>query len=298
MNMTIFRGSGVALVTPFQNGAVNYNSLRNLIDWHISEGTDALIVCGTTGESATLSRQEKQEVISTAVEYTSGRIPVIAGTGGNNTAESVELSRFAAEAGADALLLVTPYYNKATQNGLVTHFTTIADAAGIPSILYNVPGRTGLNMKPETVARLAKHPLICGIKEASGDISQIARIAQLCPADFAIYAGNDDQIVPTLALGGVGVISVVANVLPCETHEMVHLYLNGMNSEARELQLAMLPLIDALFCEVNPIPVKSALNFMGWEAGPLRAPLSEIEADAQVTLVRELQVWGLVSCEQ
>ncbi|HSL93309.1 MAG TPA: 4-hydroxy-tetrahydrodipicolinate synthase [Bacillota bacterium] len=295
--MTIFKGSGVALVTPFQNDGVNYHSLRNLIDWHIDQGTDALIVCGTTGESATLSRQEKQSVISSAVEHAAGRIPVVAGTGGNNTAESAELSRFAADAGADALLLVTPYYNKATQNGLVTHFASIADSAGIPCILYNVPGRTGLNMKPETVARLAQHPLICGIKEASGDISQIARVARLCPGDFALYAGNDDQIVPTLSLGGVGVISVVANVLPRQTHELVHLYLDGMTREARELQLAMLPLIDALFCEVNPIPVKAALNLMGHQAGALRAPLSEIEADSQASLIRELHVWGLVNAE-
>ncbi len=293
--MILFRGSGVALVTPFINGAVNYDSLRQLIDWHVSSGTDAIIVCGTTGESATMSREEKQSVISTATEYAHGRIPVIAGTGGNNTVEAVELSQFAAKAGADGLLLVTPYYNKATQNGLVTHFSAIADAAGIPCVLYNVPGRTGLNMNPETVARLAGHPLVCGIKEASGDISQIARIAQLCGDDFALYAGNDDQIVPTLALGGIGVISVVANVLPKETHEIVQMFLDGMFAEARELQLAMLPLIDALFSEVNPIPVKTALNLMGHNVGLLRPPLSEMEAGSQVSLVRELQAWGLVS---
>ena len=292
--MTIFEGSGVALVTPFSQEGVNYEALADLIEWHIERGTDALVVCGTTGESATMSLQEKQGVISAAVTQAAGRIPVVAGTGGNNTAESVQLSRFAAEAGADALMLVTPYYNKATQSGLVAHFVEIAEAAGIPCILYNVPSRTGLNMKPATVARLAAHPLICGIKEASGDISQIARIAQLCTDGFALYAGNDDQVVPTLALGGSGVISVVANVLPRETHDMVRMYLDGMTRQAKDLQLAMLPVIEAMFCEVNPIPVKAALNLMGWQAGPVRAPLSELESDSRAILFRELQAWGLI----
>lgn len=292
--MTIFEGSGVALVTPFSQEGVNYEALADLIEWHIERGTDALVVCGTTGESATMSLQEKQGVISAAVTQAAGRIPVVAGTGGNNTAESVQLSRFAAEAGADALMLVTPYYNKATQTGLVAHFVEIAEAAGIPCILYNVPSRTGLNMKPATVARLAAHPLICGIKEASGDISQIARIAQLCTDGFALYAGNDDQVVPTLALGGSGVISVVANVLPRETHDMVRMYLDGMTRQAKDLQLAMLPVIEAMFCEVNPIPVKAALNLMGWQAGPVRAPLSELESDSRAILFRELQAWGLI----
>lgn len=292
--MTIFEGSGVALVTPFGQEGVNYEALADLIEWHIERGTDALVVCGTTGESATMSLQEKQGVISAAVTQAAGRIPVVAGTGGNNTAESVQLSRFAAEAGADALMLVTPYYNKATQTGLVAHFVEIAEAAGIPCILYNVPSRTGLNMKPATVARLAAHPLICGIKEASGDISQIARIAQLCTDGFALYAGNDDQVVPTLALGGSGVISVVANVLPKETHDMVRMYLDGMTRQAKDLQLAMLPVIEAMFCEVNPIPVKAALNIMGWQAGPVRAPLSELESDSRAILFRELQAWGLI----
>lgn len=292
--MTIFEGSGVALVTPFTQEGVNYEALADLIEWHIERGTDALVVCGTTGESATMSLQEKQGVISAVVTQAAGRIPVVAGTGGNNTAESVQLSRFAAEAGADALMLVTPYYNKATQSGLVAHFVEIAEAAGIPCILYNVPSRTGLNMEPATVARLAAHPLICGIKEASGDISQIARIAQLCTDGFALYAGNDDQVVPTLALGGSGVISVVANVLPRETHDMVRMYLDGMTRQAKDLQLAMLPVIEAMFCEVNPIPVKAALNLMGWQAGPVRAPLSELESDSRAILFRELQAWGLI----
>ena len=292
--MSIFTGSGVALVTPFIHDEIDYDKVAELVEWHIAEKTDAIIVCGTTGESSTLSKDEKKTLISFAVRKASGRIPIIAGTGGNNTAESITLSMYAEEAGADGLLLLTPYYNKATQNGLVAHFTAIADAVNLPTILYNVPSRTGLNMKPETVARLAEHSNVVGIKEASGDISQIARVAHLCPKNFAIYSGNDDQIVPTLSLGGTGVISVVANILPRKTHDIVRLYLDGKLSESLELQLAMLPLIDALFTEVNPIPVKAALNMMGMDVGRLRLPLTEMEVQNTAVLRREMEVWDLL----
>lgn len=293
--MSIFTGSGVALVTPFLHDKIDYDKVAELIEWHIAEKTDAIIVCGTTGESSTLSKDEKKTLISFTVRQAAGRIPIIAGTGGNNTAEAIILSMYAEEAGADGLLLLTPYYNKATQNGLVAHFTAIVGAVNLPTILYNVPSRTGINMRPETVARLARYSNIVGIKEASGDISQIARVAHLCPKNFAIYAGNDDQIVPTLSLGGAGVISVVANILPRQTHEVVRLYLDGKISESLELQLAMLPLIDALFIEVNPIPVKAALNMMGMDVGHLRLPLTEMEVQNTAVLRREMEVWDLVT---
>lgn len=272
----LFEGSGVALVTPFKDGKVNYEKMGDLIEWHIENKTDAIIVCGTTGESATMTDKERKSTIKFVVDKVNKRIPVIAGSGSNNTAYSIELSKYCQEVGADGLLIVTPYYNKATQNGLIKHYTAIADSVDLPIILYNVPGRTGVNITPATVEKLSKIENIVAIKEASGNISQVAEIARLCGEDFAIYSGNDDQIVPILSLGGIGVISVLANVLPKETHDIVEKYLSGDVEESRKLQLSLNELVNSLFIEVNPIPVKAAMNLMGMEAGELRLPLTDI----------------------
>ena len=272
----LFVGSGVALVTPFKDGKIDYDSMGNLIEWHIENNTDAIIVCGTTGESATMTDKERKTTIKFVVDKVNKRIPVIAGSGSNNTAYSVELSKYCQDVGVDGLLVVTPYYNKSTQDGLIKHFTTIAESVDIPIILYNVPGRTGVNIKPTTVEKLSKVKNIVAIKEASGDISQVAEISRLCGDDFAIYSGNDDQIVPILSLGGSGVISVLANVLPKETHDIVEKYLSGDVEESRKLQLRLNELVNSLFIEVNPIPVKAAMNLMGMEAGELRLPLTDI----------------------
>ena len=272
----LFEGSGVALVTPFKDGEVNYEKMGDLIEWHIENKTDAIIVCGTTGESATMTDKERKSTIKFVVDKVNKRIPVIAGSGSNNTAYSIELSKYCQEVGADGLLIVTPYYNKATQNGLIKHYTAIADSVDLPIILYNVPGRTGVNITPTTVEKLSKIENIVAIKEASGNISQVAEIARLCGEDFAIYSGNDDQIVPILSLGGIGVISVLANVLPKETHDIVEKYLSGDVEESRKLQLRLNELVNSLFIEVNPIPVKAAMNLMGMEAGELRLPLTDI----------------------
>ena len=292
--MHLFTGSGVALVTPFENNQINYEALERLINWHVANQTDALIICGTTGESATLSTEEKKALIAFAVAKTDGRMPVIAGTGCNNTADTIEMSIYAEQAGADGLVIVTPYYNKCTQKGLIAHYTAIADAVNIPIILYNVPGRTAVNIAPETVAILSGHKNIIAIKEASGDISQVAKIARLCPKSFGIYSGNDDQIVPLLSLGGIGVISVVANILPKETHEMVALFMNGQVQEALNLQLKLLNVINALFIEVNPIPVKTAMNLMGINVGDLRLPLTAMEAHTKQILIDEMKAGGLL----
>ena len=272
----LFEGSGVALVTPFKDGEVNYEKMGDLIEWHIENKTDAIIVCGTTGESATMTDKERKSTIKFVVDKVNKRIPVIAGSGSNNTAYSIELSKYCQEVGADGLLIVTPYYNKATQNGLIKHYTAIADSVDLPIILYNVPGRTGVNITPATVEKLSKIENIVAIKEASGNISQVAEIARLCGEDFAIYSGNDDQIVPILSLGGIGVISVLANVLPKETHDIVEKYLSGDVEESRKLQLRLNELVNSLFIEVNPIPVKAAMNLMGMEVGELRLPLTDI----------------------
>ncbi len=272
----LFEGSGVALVTPFKDGKVNYEKMGELIEWHIANKTDAIIVCGTTGESATMTDEERKTTIKFVVDKVNKRIPVIAGSGSNNTAYSIELSKYCQSVGVDGLLIVTPYYNKSTQDGLIKHYTTIANSVDLPIILYNVPGRTGVNIKPSTVERLSKVENIVAIKEASGDISQVAEIARLCGEDFTIYSGNDDQIVPILSLGGSGVISVLANVLPKETHDIVEKYLSGDVQESRKLQLSVNELVSSLFIEVNPIPVKAAMNLMGMEAGELRLPLTDI----------------------
>ena len=289
----LFEGSGVAIVTPFKDGKINYDAMGNLIEWHIENKTDAIIVCGTTGESATMSDEERKTTIKFVVDKVNKRIPVIAGSGSNNTAYSVELSKYCQEVGADGLLVVTPYYNKSTQDGLIKHFTTIAESVDLPIILYNVPGRTGVNIKPTTVEKLSKVKNIVAIKEASGDISQVAEISRLCGDDFAIYSGNDDQIVPILSLGGSGVISVLANILPKETHDIVEKYLSGDVEEARKLQLSLNELVSSLFIEVNPIPVKAAMNLMGLEAGELRLPLVEISEASLKVLADNMKKCGI-----
>lgn len=278
MKKIIFTGAGVAIVTPFTDaGEINFNELGKILDNQISEGTDAIIITGTTGESATLSDAEHKAAIKFAVEYVNKRIPVIAGTGSNDTDYAVQLSQYAEKIGADALLSVTPYYNKCTQKGLIAHYTKIADAVDLPIILYNVPSRTGVNIKPETYAELSKHKNIVAAKEANGDLSAILRTRRLCGDDLAIYSGNDDQIIPILSLGGKGVISVLSNVAPKDTHLICQLYFEGKVEAAAKLQIDYGDLIDALFCEVNPIPVKAAMKLLGWNVGKVRMPLTEIE---------------------
>ncbi|NLJ78821.1 MAG: 4-hydroxy-tetrahydrodipicolinate synthase [Tissierellia bacterium] len=289
----MFKGSGVAIVTPFKNDQIDFEKLEELLEWHIEENTDAIIICGTTGEASTMSLEEQKQAIKFTVEKVNGRIPVVAGTGSNNTRTSVELSRYSEDVGADSLLIVTPFYNKTTQQGLIEHYTTIADAVNIPIIIYNVPGRTGLNILPGTLAELSKHPNIRGVKEASGDIAQVAEIARLCPEDFYMYSGNDDMIVPLLSLGGVGVISVVANILPRDTHDMVSYFLDGNIENSRELQLKMKPLIDALFIEVNPIPVREAMNILGMDVGVCRLPLIPMGKANREKLIEEMVAYGM-----
>lgn len=290
--MAIFKGSGVAIVTPmYENKEVNYDKLGEILEEQIAGGTDAIIICGTTGEASTLTHEEHLDVIRYAVEKVNKRLPVIAGTGSNCTETAVYLSQEAEKYGADAVLLVTPYYNKATQKGLIAHFTRIAESISIPVILYNVPGRTGCNILPETAAYLGKHVKnIVGIKEASGNISQVAELMRLAEGSLELYSGNDDQIVPILSLGGCGVISVLANVCPAATHELVASFAAGDIAHARALQLRYMELIDALFCEVNPIPVKEAMNQLGMEVGGYRLPLCEISAAGRERVRRALEV--------
>jgi 4-hydroxy-tetrahydrodipicolinate synthase len=273
----VFQGVATALITPMKDYGVDYESFGKLIDWQIEEGIDALVICGTTGEGSTLSDKEHREVLQYAVDRIAGRVPVIAGTGSNDTAYAIELTKFACEIGCDAMLVVTPYYNKATQNGLIQTFTAIADASTKPVILYNVPSRTGCNLLPATCAKLADHPMIAAIKEASGNISQIAELIALCGDKIDVYSGNDDQIVPLLSLGGQGVISVLSNVMPKETVQICRSFFEGNIKESAKLQLELLPLINALFCEVNPIPVKAAMEAMGFCTNEIRLPLTPME---------------------
>lgn len=293
--MAIFKGAGVALITPMkENGDVNFDKLGEIIDFQVDNNTDSIIICGTTGEASTLSHEEHIECIRYAVEKTAKRIPVIAGTGSNSTDTAIYLSKEAQKCGADGLLLVSPYYNKATQKGLIIHFTDIAQSVDLPIILYNVPGRTGCNILPETVVKLAKSvDNIIGIKEASGDISQIARLARLAEGELDIYSGNDDQIAPIMALGGLGVISVLSNIAPRQAHDIVAAYLDGNPGECTKLQLEALDLINSLFCEVNPIPVKTAMNLMGMNVGPLRKPLSPMDEENIERLKRDMLAFGL-----
>lgn len=290
----LFKGSAVALVTPFtKDNKVNFDKLAELIEYHIENKTDAIVSCGTTGEATTMSDEEILSVLEFTVKKVNGRIPVIAGTGSNNTMHSVELSQKAEALGVDGLLIITPYYNKANKSGLKKHFITIAESVNIPIILYNVPGRTCMNISPSLIAELAQVPNIVAVKEASGDLGQVAEIASLVPEDFAIYSGNDDSIVPLLSLGGHGVISVLANVCPRETHDLVEKYLNGDVEGSRKIQLDLDALIAALFIEVNPIPVKTAMNLLGFEVGDLRLPLDNMDPANLEVLKKELVNAGL-----
>lgn len=293
--MAIFTGAGVAIVTPFrEDGSVAYDSLDRLIDFHCENGTDSIVICGTSGEAATLTEEEHMKCVKFTVERTKGRIPVIAGTGSNCTATAMALSEEAAGYGADGVLVVTPYYNKATQKGMITHFTKVAQAAKVPVVLYNIPGRTGCKMEAETVAQLVNHvDNIVAIKEASGDFSNIARMMELTDGKLDLYSGNDDQIVPLMSLGGKGVISVLSNVAPKAAHDICRLYLDGKVKESCALQLKALPLIRALFSEVNPIPVKKAVELMGLCGGTVREPLTELEPEHIEILRQEMRNFGL-----
>ena len=293
--MAIFKGAGVAIVTPMkENQEINYDKLEELIDFQVKEGTDCIIIAGTTGESSTLSMEEHKEVIEAAVRFTNHRIPVVAGTGSNCTATAVQLSREAEEAGADGLLIVTPYYNKATQAGLIGHYTKIADEVKLPIIMYNVPSRTGCNILPETAAYLYTNvENITGLKEATGNVSQAAKTMYLTDGRLDVYSGEDGIVVPLMSLGAVGVISVWSNVAPRQVHEMCEKFFAGDIAGAAKMQLEAETLIDALFSEVNPIPVKKALNLMGMEAGPLRAPLSEMEAKNAAKLAEAMRAYGI-----
>ena len=280
---------GTAISTPFDESGINFEEFKKLVEFQIIQGTDAIIVCGTTGESATMSTNEKEDLIKFTLDIVDKRVPVIAGTGSNNTANSIELSKYAESVGADGLLLVTPYYNKTTQQGLIAHYSAIADAVNLPIILYNVPSRTGINILPETYAKLSKINNIVAVKEASGDISQVAKIAQLCGDNLNIYSGNDDQVIPILSLGGLGVISVLSNIYPKFVHNMVINYLNGKHNAALAAQLNSLELINTLFSEVNPIPVKEALNILGFNFGNPRLPLVEMSETAKVKLKQAIE---------
>ena len=292
--MKLFKGSGVALVTPFNNNGVDFEKLEELIEYHIKNDTDAIIICGTTGEATTMAEEEKKSTIKFTVEKVNGRIPVIAGSGSNNTAAAISMSIWCEKAGVDGVLVITPYYNKSSDKGIIEHFKAISSNINIPIILYNVPSRTGLNLKPSIVKELSKLPNIVGVKEASGDLSQVLEIRALCGEDFLIYSGNDDQIIPILSLGGAGVISVLANIVPKEVHNMCALYMEGKTKEALKIQIDTLDLCKNLFIETNPIPVKTALNLMNFNVGPLRLPLVDMEDSNLKSLETSLKSYGLI----
>lgn len=294
--MSIFKGAGVAITTPFlANGEVDYDTFRDQIEYQIQNGTDAIIVCGTTGEASCLSHEEHLDCIKFCVEVVNKRIPVIAGTGSNCTETAIYLSTEAEKYGVDGLLVVTPYYNKATQKGLIEHYTMVANSVKLPIIMYNVPSRTGCNILPETAAKLCKNvPNIVGIKEASGDISQVAKVALLCGDDIDIYSGNDDQIIPILALGGKGVISVLSNIAPKQTHDICQAFFDGDTAKAAKLQIEAIPLVGALFCEVNPIPVKKAIELQGRDTGVVRRPLTAMEPQNAARLKKEMQAYNVL----
>lgn len=293
MKRPIFTGSAVAIVTPFKDRGVDLETLEGLLGFQLENGTDAVVVCGTTGEASTMTYEERAETIGACVRHVGGRVPVIAGSGSNSTEIAVALSQEAERQGADALLVVTPYYNKATQAGLIRHYRTIADAVSIPIILYDVPSRTGVSIAPETYAALAEHPNIAGVKEASGDLGSIQRTRALCPEDFCIWSGNDDETVPICALGGKGVISVAANVLPAEMHRLTQLCLQDRFTAAGELQVSLKDFCDAMFCEVNPIPVKTALSLLGWRVGELRSPMCPPSPEHLARIKAVLAKYGL-----
>ncbi len=294
MKNTVFTGAATAIITPFKNGQVDYEAFGRMIEFQIAGGIDAIVAVGTTGEGPTLKDEEHKAVVKYCVDKVAGRVPVIAGTGSNDISYAIELTKYCCDVGADAMLLVTPYYNKATQKGLIKSFTAIADASTKPCILYNVPSRTGCNILPETDAVLADHERIVAVKEASGNISQIAKVAELCGDKMDIYSGNDDQIVPVLSLGGKGVISVLSNLVPKETSDMCHLFWEGKTKEALELQLKYLSLVDALFCEVNPIPAKAAMAAMGFCENSLRLPLTTMERKNEENLFACMRKVGLL----
>ncbi len=293
--MAIFTGAGVAIVTPFnEDESINYDKLDQLIDYHCNHATDCIIICGTTGESATMTEEEHLECVKFTIDRAKGRIPVIAGTGSNCTRTAIDMSKEAAEYGADGLLLVTPYYNKATQAGLIAHYTAVAREAKAPIIMYNIASRTGCNIEPATIAHLVKNvENIVGVKEASGSISQVAKIMAMTDGNIDLYSGNDDQIVPLLALGGKGVISVLSNVAPKETHDICEKFFHGDVAGSRDLQLRALPLVEQLFCEVNPIPVKRAMALMGMDCGPLRMPLTQITEEHEKALAKAMKDFGI-----
>lgn len=295
MKKIIFKGSGVAIITPMKkDGSINYEVLEKLIEFQIKNHTDAIITCGTTGESATMTEQEHHDVIKFTVEKVAGRVPVIAGTGSNNTEHALKLSLDAQKLGADALLIVTPYYNKTSQKGLIEHYTHIADHVSIPIITYNVPSRTGVNIKPETYLELSKHPNIVATKEASGNISELAKTISLCKDNLNVYSGNDDQIVPIMSLGGLGVISVFSNICPNDCHDITKLFFDGKVKESNEKFLKSIDLMDNLFSDVNPIPVKEALNILGFDCGKCRLPLSTLSEENKTKLKNSMKKYGLI----
>lgn len=295
MKNVIFKGLGTAIVTPFDDNGINFKELEKFIEFQISEGVDAIIVCGTTGESSTMTLEEKKNTIKFTIDVVHKRIPVIAGTGGNNTKSVIELSKYAEQSGADGLLIVTPYYNKTTQSGIIAHYKAIASSVSIPIIIYNVPGRTGLNIKPETCLELSKIENIVGIKEASGDISQVANIISLCKDNLNVYSGNDDQVIPILSLGGIGVISVLSNISPKKFNSMIKAFFNRNIYEASKLQIESIPLINSLFSETNPIPVKKALNLMGFNFGIPRLPLIPLSNENLKVLEKNMKNYGIIN---
>ena len=294
MKKEVFKGCGTAIITPFTTDGVNFEEFRKMLEFQIREGTDAIIVCGTTGESSTMTEKETKETIKFAVDVVNKRIPVIAGTGSNCTKNAIEMSKYAESMGVDALLIVTPYYNKTTQQGLIEHYKTIAHEVKIPIIMYNVPSRTGVNILPKTCFELSKIENIVAVKEASGNISQVAEIANLCRENLAIYSGNDDQILPVLSVGGSGVISVLSNIIPKDVHDMVYSFLDGNIKNAIKLQLDTLNLTASLFSEVNPIPIKAACNMLGYDVGIPRLPLIEMSVEAKEKLKQEIKNYGLL----
>lgn len=292
--MSIFKGSGVAIVTPFTETGVDFDKLKELLEWHIKEGTDAIIICGTTGEASTMTEAERKETIKFTVDTINKRIPVIAGTGSNNTAQAIAMSKWAESIGVDGLLVITPYYNKTTQKGLYEHFKAISDSVNTPIIIYNVPSRTGMNILPKTLKQLCELKNIQAIKEASSNIAQIAQIKALCRDKLDIYSGNDNEIIPIMSLGGIGVISVLANIIPNDVHKLCSLYLDGKYEEALNIQLDTLALTNALFIETNPIPVKTAMNILGMKVGGLRLPLCDMGTDNLNILKEEMKAYGLI----
>ncbi len=292
--MSIFKGSGVAIVTPFNETGVDFDKLKELLEWHIASKTDAIIICGTTGEASTMTEKEKKDTIKFTVDVVNKRIPVIAGTGSNNTMASVEMSKFAESVGVDGLLIINPYYNKTSAKGLIAHFKTIAEAVKTPIVVYNVPSRTGMNITPKALLELSKIENIVAVKEASGNISQIAEIKYLCGDNLDIYSGNDNEILPTLSIGGLGVISVIANIVPKDVHEICQLFFNGEIKASQELFIKTIPLTDACFCETNPIPIKTAMNLLGRNVGSLRLPLVDMADNTLELLKASLKDYGLL----